>query len=300
MIIPNSLHPGDKICILSPASSIKHEYIDKAAEVINKIGFKAVISNHAKGISGTYSGSIDERLSDLREAFEDPEIKAIICSRGGYGIVHLIDNFPVEYLQKHAKWVIGFSDVTALHAMMTNAGIVSLHAPMCKHFALQGETDEYLTSLFSILQGNWPTYHIHSHAFNRPGKASGEIIGGNMAVMCALMGTKFNFLKRDIVLFIEDIGEEVYKIERMMYQLKLADILPNIRGLIVGHFTEYERDERNNEDMYDMISRMVKDYDYPVAFNVSIGHTDDNLPIIEGANVALSVENAATILQFIK
>lgn len=299
MIIPNSLSDGDRIHIIAPATSINPAYIDGAVKAIEAAGFVATVSPHAKGNSGSYSGTPEERLGDLRNAFEDSSVKAILCARGGYGAVHLIDSFTPEFLRNHAKWVIGFSDITALHAMMFNAGICSLHASMCKHLATFGINDKCSQEFFDVLRGKMPEYTIAANAFNHLGNTQGTLVGGNMAVMCALMGTPYNFMEPDRVLFIEDIGEQVYKIERMLNQLRLSGALPGAKGLLVGQFTDYHPDEVNHEDMYQMISRMVKPYNYPIAFSAPIGHVDYNVPIVEGATVELQVNSDGTTLRFL-
>lgn len=299
MIIPPFLEKGDKIAIVSPATTVKTEYIDNAVEVLSQVGFAVEVMPHAKGISGSYSGTLAERLADIKAAFDDSEVKAILCARGGYGTVHLLEYFTKEYLQAHAKWVIGFSDITALHSMMVSSGVVSLHALMCKHLSELGADDECSRYLFDILLGKLPEYEVQSHPFNHYGEAEGQIVGGNMAVMCALIGSDNCHLKPGTILFIEDICEPVYKIERMLYQLKLSGLLGNIKGLIVGQFTECRRDDRNDEDMYDMIHRMTAEYEMPIAFNFPVGHVDSNYPLIEGMKVKLSVNSEKTRLVFI-
>lgn len=297
MIFPEALKKGDKIAILSPASSIDAKLVDGAYKVLNGWGFSPYVSEHCKGKSGPYGGTVKERLKDVVNAFSDTSTKAVMCSRGGYGMVQLLEYLPIQFLKNNPKWVLGYSDITALHAAMVCAGVVSVHSPMCKHLCeFEGE-DSSSAGIRNILLGNMPEYSVTVHEFNRKGKCNGILVGGNMAVMCGLISTPVDLLKKDRVLFIEDISEPVYKIERMLYQLKLNGILENLRGLIVGQFTEYNTG-MNNESMYEMIHRMVSDYDYPVAFNFPVGHVDHNLPMLEGANVDFIVENDNTILTF--
>lgn len=298
MIYPESLKCGDRIAILSPASHIDPKIVDDACEVLAKWGFAPVVSAHCKGVCGTYSGTLKERLEDVINAFLDPSIKAILCSRGGYGMVHLLEYLSPSFLREHAKWIIGFSDITAWHAAMVNAGIVSIHASMCKHLSEHGGDDECSMSLKSILMGSkLPNYSMESHEFNKIGIVTGTILGGNMAVMCALASTTIDILKRDIILFIEDISEPIYKIERLLYELRLNGVLPNLKGLIVGQFTDYKPDQ-NGETMYEMIHRLTADYNYPIAFNFPVGHVDRNLPLIEGGVATLSVTKDSTTLTF--
>ena len=297
IIFPSPLTKGDKIAIISPASHILPDYVDGACNAIAQMGFQPVVSNHCKGQCGGYSGTIEQRLADFLEALHNPEVKAILCSRGGYGVVHLLEYLSADDIAENAKWLIGFSDISALHAAMVASGVASIHASMAKHLTQFGDDDEATVALFNILQGKLPTYQTPSHAFNKPGTASGTLTGGNMAVLCGLLDTDFDLLSRGDILFIEDVGEEVYKIERMLYNLRLSGVLPMIKGLIVGRFTDYRNPDGNGDSMEQMVKRMVEPYDIPVAFDFPVGHVDENMPLIEGAQVTLTVADTVT-LQF--
>ena len=297
IIFPSPLTKGDKIAIISPASHILPDYVDGACNAIAQLGFQPVVSNHCKGQCGGYSGTIEQRLADFIEALHNPEVKAILCSRGGYGVVHLLEYLSADDIAENAKWLIGFSDISALHAAMVASGVASIHASMAKHLTQFGVDDEATVALFNILQGKLPTYQTPSHAFNKPGTATGTLTGGNMAVLCGLLDTDFDLLSRGDILFIEDVGEEVYKIERMLYNLRLSGVLPMIKGLIVGRFTDYRNPDGNGDSMEQMVKRMVEPYDIPVAFDFPVGHVDENMPLIEGAQVTLTVADTVT-LQF--
>ena len=297
IIFPSPLTKGDKIAIISPASHILPDYVDGACNAIAQLGFQPVVGNHCKGRHGGYSGTIEQRLADFLEALHNPEVKAILCSRGGYGVVHLLEYLSADDIAENAKWLIGFSDASALHAAMVASGVASIHASMAKHLTQFGVDDEATVALFNILQGKLPTYQTPSHAFNKPGTATGTLTGGNMAVLCGLLDTDFDLLSRGDILFIEDVGEEVYKIERMLYNLRLSGVLPMIKGLIVGRFTDYRNPDGNGDSMEQMAKRMVEPYDIPVAFDFPVGHVDENMPLIEGAQVTLTVADTVT-LQF--
>ena len=297
IIFPSPLTKGDKIAIISPASHILPDYVDGACNAIAQMGFQPVVSTHCKGQCGGYSGTIEQRLADFLEALHNPEVKAILCSRGGYGVVHLLEYLSADDIAENAKWLIGFSDISALHAAMVASGVASIHASMAKHLTQFGVDDEATVALFNILQGKLPTYQTPSHAFNKPGTATGTLTGGNMAVLCGLLDTDFDLLSRGDILFIEDVGEEVYKIERMLYNLRLSGVLPMIKGLIVGRFTDYRNPDGNGDSMEQMAKRMVEPYDIPVAFDFPVGHVDENMPLIEGAQVTLTVADTVT-LQF--
>ena len=299
IIYPKPLKAGDKVAILSPASYIKDALVDGACNVLAQWGFEPVVCNHCKGRCGTYSASSEERLADLTWALNEPSVRAIMCSRGGYGAVHLLHELHHNLLTRDPKWLIGFSDISALHATWVHAGIASMHAPMAKHLCECGLDDCCNKEMLNVLMGGKPQYEIEAHEFNRQGVVKGQLVGGNLAVLSGLLGTPFNILEAGKILFIEDIGEDVYKIERMLYALQLGGVLEKLKGLIVGQFTEYKSPDRNGESMYDMIRRMVAPYDYPVAFNFPVGHVDDNRPMIEGADVELSVTSGNTTLKFL-
>ena len=300
IIYPDRLYPGAKIGITSPAGAVRPEYIEGAAQVIAESGFIPVIMPHAKERYGSYSGSLENRLADFMAALTDNDIKAIMCGRGGYGAVHLLEYLPESIITQNPKWLIGFSDISALHAAWWHAGVASLHAPMCKHLTLRGENDSYTQLLFKTLCGEKLTYKTTPNGLNRTGVATGSIIGGNFAVLSALIGSKYDiFRQKDMILFIEDISEPVYKVERMLYTLKLNGVFENIRGMIVGQFCNYTADKDNDEDIPMMISRMTANYDIPISFDFPIGHVDENVTIIEGGDVKLSVTNIGTELKFI-
>lgn len=284
---PPALRKGDKIAIVSPAGAIKPEVVEKAIPVLEEQGWKVEIMPHALGRNGSYSGTADERFSDLQAAFADPDVKAILCSRGGYGLVHIIDRLAALPIAENPKWVIGFSDISALHALMTSKGVASIHSSMCSGLGL-GADNEDNKALFDILGGQRPAHIFDSHEYDRQGIATGTLLGGNVAVLAELISTPYDILKPDTILFIEDIAEPIYKIERILYQLKLNGVLGKLRGLIVGQFTDYKPDD-NYTDMESMVRDMVAQYDYPVAYNVPVGHVEHNIPLIESAKVTLKV-----------
>lgn len=298
MIIPQPLHPGDTIAIVSPSSKILPKYIDGAIARLESWGYRTVIGAHAYGNHGNFAGTPEERLYDLRMALHDPEVKAILCARGGYGAVHLLDDITPQEIRDNAKWIIGFSDISALHAAWVNAGVASLHAPMCKHLTLEPDSQASTCYLRAILSGTMPQYQAEAHPFNRNGVAHARVVGGNMAVLCGLLRTPYDIFQENTILFIEDVGERTYKVERMLYNLELAGVLPRLAGLIVGQFTDYKEDPGMCATMYEMIAARVARYNYPVAFGFPVGHVTDNHPIIEGAEATLSVTSQGTILRF--
>lgn len=289
---PAPLKEGDKIAIVSPAGKVDADYVHKACKVLNEAGWRVDIGPNALGDIGSYSGNKYERYSDLSQALLDRDVRAIVCSRGGYGAVQLLEDLDVLPIEEDPKWIVGFSDISALHALMAKKGIVSVHGPMTKDIS-KGAYDEDNAMLFRILRGERPALSFPTSIYDRPGIASGRLLGGNLAVIAELFGTPFNVLKPDTILFIEDIAEPIYKIERILYQLRLGGVLPALRGLIVGQFTD-ACENQNYRCVEEMIYSMVAPYSYPVAMNVPFGHVDHNVPIISGAMVTLRVTAGGT------
>lgn len=286
-IYPRPLQPGDTIAICSPAGPIARDLVEQAAEVLSSQGWNVRVMPHTFGHWGNYSGTDYERYDDLASALTDPHVRAIIASRGGYGTVHILDRLNNLDLAANPKWIVGFSDISALHALMNVHGLASIHASMAKHIR-RGADDPDNAMLFEILRGNHNAVTLPTSPLNRHGSGQGRLRGGNLAVLADLIMTRYDMMIPGSVLFIEDIAEPIYKVERILYQLKIAGILGSLSGLIVGQFTDYRPDKSYNT-MEDMISDMVSDYNYPVAFNAPIGHVDHNIPVIENADVTLTV-----------
>ena len=299
LIQPPLLKSGDRIAIVSPATIVNPDYIDGAARFLESEGFSPLVMPHAKGpASGSFAASDSDRLGDLTDAWSDPAVRAILCARGGYGCNHLVDKIPLSTVSGDPKWLIGFSDISVLHALSLRAGVISLHAPMAKHLTLL-PPDHYCTrALMRILTEGLPVeYFAPPHPLNIYGEAEGILIGGNLAVINGLAAGPFDPMASEApaILFIEDISEAIYAVERMLIRLRLAGQLDRVKGLVVGHFTEY-RPDRNHPDMETMISRLLGDAPFPVAFGFPAGHTDDNLPLALGSKAILTVTPDGTSL----
>lgn len=294
MIRPPLLKPLDKAVIVSPAGKIDEDIIDKAAVILREWGLKVEVGENALYSVGHFSGSIDQRLSDLQKAMDDSEIKLIFCSRGGYGMVHLLDKLSFDGMIQNPKWVVGYSDITALHAALQSNGIISLHAPMVKHFADEGGSDKAVMYTKTVLTEGRINYEISAAEYgylNRQGKTSGQLFGGNLSVFCGILGSKYAVIPRNGILIIEDIGEEPYRVDRMIYQLKLARVFDRIKGLIVGCFTDYVEDKEMYKPLYESIMAAVSEYTFPVCFGFPVGHVKDNYPVLMGADAVLTVIN---------
>lgn len=296
---PPFLKQGDKIVIVSPSSKIDKLFLKGAKKRLEAWGLKVAIGKHAGSSCGRYAGTVGQRLKDLQDAMDDPDTKAILCSRGGYGAVHLIDRIDFTAFYEHPKWLLGFSDITALHYLFQKHGYASLHSLMARHLTVEPEDDPCTSYLKSILFGNLPSYTCEKHKLNRLGTAQGILRGGNMAVAYGLRGTPYDIPAEGTVLFIEDVSERPHAIERMMYNLKLGGVLEKLSGLIVGQFTEYEEDCSLDKELYAALADLVKEYDYPVCFNFPVGHVTHNLPLINGAKVELTVGKKEVELKFI-
>ena len=300
IFFPAPLKPGDKIAIISPASAVKEEYVYGAMTRIFERGYEPVLMPHALGPSdGNFAAPKVDRLIDLFDALENSEYKAILCARGGYGCCQLLANFSYGMIAKNPKWLIGFSDISALHAMWYRSDIASIHGPMAKHLATMPADDPCTEALFRMLEnGGKFNYTVAPHEYNITGSAKGILRGGNLAVLDDLANTPYDILncryeENGIILFLEDINEPIYKVNRIMWRLLLSGTLYQVKGIIFGQFTDYKPDA-NYETMEDMLAEFflrAAIMPFPVAYNFPTGHTDYNLPLTEGAKVELHISD---------
>lgn len=294
MIYPSFLKHGDKVVILSPSGKIETQWVEGLKAVLESYGLVVSVAEHTLCAKGRFAGSDNERIQDLQEAINDAQVKAIFCSRGGYGLARIIDKIDFSALKSAAKWIVGFSDITALHNAFSRVGVASIHGIMAKHITLKAEG---LENLMSMLFGNEVSYEISAHEFNKEGEAKGELVGGNLSVLYGLRGTPFDIDYRGKILFIEDLGERLYHIDRMMQNLRLGGVFEQISGLVVGQFTDIDEDDSFDGGVYGVISEAVKGYDIPVCFNFPSGHVDNNQPLMLGAKYKLEVLKNKSILK---
>jgi muramoyltetrapeptide carboxypeptidase len=293
---PPYLQYSDKIAIISPSGNIDPTLIDNAASILESWGLTPVIGKNAKNQYGRYAGTPEERLEDLQWAIDQKDITAVLCSRGGYGLVQIIDDVDFSHFELYPKWLIGFSDITILHLAIAAYDISSLHGVMAKDISANGEAANRLQQL---LFGELSEYSdIPPHPLNRTGKCQGKIIGGNLSVMCGMRGTHFDLDPVEKILFIEDIGEKPYQIDRYIWNLKIGGILEQISGLIVGQFNEYDEDEDMKTTVYELIADAVAEYNYPTLFGFPAGHIDDNCSIPFGVQTTMNVANDGATLKF--
>ncbi len=294
MIYPSFLKANDKVVILSPSGKIEAQWVEGLKAVLESYGLVVSVSEHALCAKSRFAGTDDERIQDLQEAINDAQVKAIFCSRGGYGLARIIDKIDFSALKENAKWIVGFSDITALHNALSKVGVASIHGIMAKHITMKAEG---LENLMSMLFGTEVSYEISAHELNKIGEASGELVGGNLSVLYGLRGTPFDIDFRGKILFIEDLGERLYHIDRMMQNLRLGGVFEKISGLVVGQFTDIDEDDSFSGGVYGVIRDAVKDYNIPVCFNFPAGHVDNNQPLKMGANYKLEVLKDKTILK---
>lgn len=299
---PPYLQPGDTIGIICPSGYMAFE---KAAECIRVLqeewGYKVKIGHTlAGGGSDNYfSGNDEERLADFQQMLDDDDIKAILCARGGYGMVRIIDKIHFKSFKHNPKWIIGFSDITLLHShIYSNYYISSLHAPMAAAFNGEGYKNEYVQSLKNALEGKKLKYSCEPHDFNKKGEGIGELVGGNLSLLINAIGTDSDLKTKGKILFIEDIGEYLYSIDRMFQQLKRSNKLKNLAGLIIGGFTDTKDTERlYGKTVYEIIQDVIKEYDYPVCFGFPVSHGKENYALKIGVGYKLKVGKSKVVLE---
>lgn len=297
MKAPKPLKEGDKIAIISPAGAL-HDVtvVDSTKVLLKQWGLDVIVMPHTQTQRGYYSGTAEERFEDLEKSLIDNDIKAILCSYGGYGCVHLAKSLA-PLIKRYPKWIIGMSDCSVLHAVCLSQGVMAIHSSQCNH--LSKHPDSFSANMLKkILFGELPIYRNTPHELDIYGTAKGVIVGGNLSVLSALIGTEYDIFKDGTILFIEDIGEQPYRIERMIYQLELAGVLSRIKGLIVGEFNGFKNEKELKGETYELIHNIIKKHRIPVCFGFPVGHSDENVPLIEGAECCLTVNKNGTELKF--
>ena len=296
MKTPPYLTKGDTIAIVSPAGYINPDFVSSAKDYLEAKGYNVKISEHCLGRHNQMAGSDEERLHDLQLALDDSKIKAILCSRGGYGVNHLLDKLNMEHFCMNPKWILGFSDITNLHILANKNGIRSMHCQMAKAIHNNPESS-CIENIFRILEGEQVSYTFASDPLNRCGIAEGELIGGNMSIIYSLQGTKFDIDCNDKILFIEDLNEYLYHLDRMMVNLKMSGKLKNLRGLVVGSFSDMKDNASPfGKTAYEIVKTHTEEYDFPIGFGFPTGHIDDNQPLVEGGYYKLNVSDTNSSL----
>ena len=297
-IKPDYLKAGEKVALISPSYFTPMENVEKTADVLRSWGLEPVVGpNVGKVADGKYAGTVAERVSDIRWALRDPDIKAIICNRGGYGTIQLIDQLTLAELKASPKWLVGFSDISTLHGLLTRAGVMSIHGTMSS-FLAKGGTDATSTLMRDLLLGKVPRYEVPAHKQNITGQASGILVGGNICTFAPNLGTQADAtMGKNLILFVEEVEESMHNIDRQMRILQMNGVLDRCRGIILGEFTDCGK-EFTYESVEAMLHELLKEYNIPVLCGFPGGHGDVNLPLVMGANVTIDVRNDGATLQF--
>jgi muramoyltetrapeptide carboxypeptidase len=298
MIQPQNLQAGDLIGMVCPAGAIPLEKVQKCVETLTQWGYQVKLGNTVGAKHFTFSGSDTARAQDLQQMLDDPEVKAIICARGGYGMSRIIDQLDFTLFKQHPKWIIGFSDITVLHAALQIEGIMSIHGPMAAAFSKGPEGAPYIQAIQSIFQGQKTNYKAAVHAYNKLGKMAAPMVGGNLCLIAHLIGSKNCFNTAGKILFLEDIGEYHYNLDRMVLQIKKAGLLDSLAGLVVGGFSEMRDDPTDiGAGAFEIIQSHITDFNYPVCYDFPISHGLHNYPIKEGGIYELNVKEEEVVLK---
>lgn len=297
--LPPSLKKGDTIGLVCPSGYMPREKAATCIETLEEWGYRVRVGNTLGAQFHYFSGTDEERLRDLQAMLDDDSIRAILCGRGGYGMSRIIDRLNLSAFAQSPKWIIGFSDITVLHAqVVTQHQVACLHAPMAAAFNDGGNTDPYVLSLKDALEGKKTDYRAATHSLNRAGEASGMLVGGNLSILAHLVGTDSAFDMNNCILFLEDVGEYIYNIDRMLIQLKRSGVFNNLAGLIVGGFTELKDTVIPfGNDVATLISEHVAGSGFPVCFDFPVSHDKKNVALKVGVLHRLSVTAEGAHLQ---
>ena len=294
------LHEGDTIAIISPSSATDTTTINGGIRTLEKWGYHCVVGPNALNDYHGFAGTIEERLADLLWALREPSIKAVMCSRGGDGAAHMLSRLSLDTLRQYPKLIIGFSDITALLCAEARGGVMGIHGSMCHALKTYEGNDTVSQTLRRMFQGVLPTYRVAPHPLNIEGRGEGIVVGGNFSVYNDLAGSDFDpLLLPDIILFMEDTGEGMSKVDRMLHNMEMRGLVSHVRGIIVGQFNKYKHPENGFDDMYAMLHEYMKHYNIPVCFDFPVGHAHlRNVPLLTSAKATLEVTKESVVLRY--
>ncbi|MEC7645899.1 MAG: LD-carboxypeptidase [Bacteroidota bacterium] len=298
MIIPKKINIGDKIGILATARKISIEELNPAIAILESWGLEVVLGKFLFEDDNQFAGTIDQRAEDLQHMIDNDEIKGILCARGGYGTVQIIDKINFDNLYKNPKWIIGYSDITVLHSHLHQLGLATLHATMPINFSKN--TKKSLDSLYKVLFASPNIIQISTHKFNKLGNVEGEIVGGNLSVLSSLLGSSSDINTNQKILFLEDLDEYLYHIDRMIVNMKRNKKFNNLKAMIIGGLTDMnDNDISFGKTAEEIILGHVNEYNFPLCFGFPCGHIDNNSSIILGAPSVLDIhENGVNLSQY--
>jgi len=290
--IPPYLKKGDTIGITCPAGYMAKEKAQSCIDTLQQWGFEVMVGKTLGSASANYfSGTDEERVKELQAMLDNDSINAILCGRGGYGVSRIIDQLDFTAFKKRPKWIIGYSDITVLHCHLNRRlKIASIHSPMAAAFNNGEYNNEFIKSLHKSIIGKKANYKCAAHPYNKKGVATAELVGGNLSLLIHLMGTKSEVNTKNKILFIEDIGEFIYSIDRMLVQLKRSGKLAHLAGLVIGGFTELKDTDRPfGKNIEEVIYEIVKEYEFPVCFNFPVSHQRENYALKVGVDYQLKI-----------
>jgi muramoyltetrapeptide carboxypeptidase len=303
LIAPPNLQKGDTVLILAPAGIMKDTVaVEQAVELLNNWGLNTKLGKHVFTQNFHFAGTDKERLSDFQKAINDDNIKAIWCARGGYGTVRIIDDIDFTRFKENPKWIIGFSDVTVLHNEINNFGIQTMHAIMPITYKPKNKEQKKARKSFKkALFGKKLKYKISNSDYNKEGEAVGQVVGGNLSIVYSMLGSKTQLNTDGKIIFLEEVGEALYHIDRMVISLKRAGAFEHCKGLIIGAFSSIKPNTTDFGMTYEeIILDAVKDYDFPVSFDFPAGHIRDNRTLLLGKEISLKVKEKKTVVKFTK
>ncbi|MAB47151.1 MAG: LD-carboxypeptidase [Flavobacteriaceae bacterium] len=302
LIRPAYLKAGDTVAIVAPSGILKNRdrEVQQAVDLLKDWGLNAIVGEHVFSKADHFAGTDEERCEDLQKAMDDPTISAIWCARGGYGTVRILDKLDYTKLKENPKWIIGYSDITALHNQLHNQGFESLHALMCVSLTQDiTEVQESVDTFKAALFGNPSNYDLEGSKYNREGEAKGQLIGGNLTILHTMLGSDTSLDTSGKILFIEEIGEYKYHIDRMLQSMKRAGYFENLNGLVVGDMSKLRKNTTLwGTSVEQLILDALAEYDFPIAFNMPAGHEDDNRALVLGRTVELKVGKEKSSLYF--
>ncbi len=304
LIQPPHLKAGDTVAIIAPSGVLMNDdnSIQLGAALLKSWKLNVVWGKHLLKRNGHFAGTDEERAADFQWALDDPKIKAIWCARGGYGSVRVLDKLDYTKFKVKPKWIIGYSDITAFHNQLHNEGYQSIHALMCTTLKNEPEKiKETIASFKNVIFGKSTAYTVPGSQYNKTGKTSGPLVGGNLTLLHTMLGSVTSINMKGKILFIEEIGEYAYHIDRMLQSLKRAGYFEGCKGLIVGDISRVRKNTTAfGRTIEEIVLDVVADYDFPVLFNFPAGHEDDNRALILGKTVELNVGKTSSELKFMR